>query len=337
MWRKAILIGIFSMLMEVLFVFGATRLMAAEQVTFLMDWLNSGQYVPFYVARDHGFFAKHGLDVTLIEGRGSLKSATMVDAKQVDYSYGDFMTAVQVMSKGGKNRAIAVGMRYNGGGYIFLKSSGIKSAKDLEGKRFGTNPADFGSVLLPAMAAASRIDEKKVVIRTMEPALRTPALFSGKIDFFTGLNGSSLQQMEILGNKQRKEIGYLLFKDMGLKAYGHVLETNEDLIKKNPGQVRRFVGAIFEAWAWSINHPAEAMEIFLKASPQAERDISRAQMEGNFDAVRDAETKQHGLGYFDDAEVKASVDVANRYLKLSPPVDYRITYTNKFVAETPRM
>lgn len=319
------------------FLISGPKVMAADQVRFRVDWIIEGKYVPFYVARDRGFFKKHGLDVTLIEGRGSLQSATMVDAKQVDYSYGDFLTAVQVMSKGAKNRAIGVGMRDNGGGYIFLKSSGIKTAKDLEGKRFGTNPADFGSVLLPAVAAASGIDEKKIVIKTMEPAVRTPALFEGKIDFLAGSNGSSIQRMAVLGKKQGKEVGYLFFKDMGLKAYGHVFQTHEDLIKSNPDQVRRFLAAIYEAWAWSIKHKNEALKVFLKANPQKERDITVAQMDAALDDVQDSVTKEHGLGYFEEAKVKASVDVANRYFKLSPPVDYKITYTNQFVSKTPRM
>lgn len=329
--------GIASILAGMFFMVFSPRVMAAEQVKFRMDWIIEGKYVPFYVARDRGFFAKHGLDVALIEGRGSLQSATMVDAKQIEYSYGDFVTAVQVMSKGGKNRAIAVGMRDNAGGYIFLKSSGIKAPKDLEGKRFGTNPADFGSVLLPAVAAASGIDEKKIIIRTMEPAVRTPALFEGRIDFIAGANGSSIQRMAVLGKRQGKEVGYLFFKDMGLKAYGHVFQAHEDLIKKNPDQVRRFVTAIFEAWAWCAKNPTEALEIFLKANPQKERDISLPQMEATLADAMDAETKEHGLGYFGEAKTKASVDVANRYLALSPPVNYKITYTNQFVRNTPRM
>jgi NitT/TauT family transport system substrate-binding protein len=335
---QAVLAGIAGFLTGMFFsVFVAPQAMAADQVKFRMDWIIEGKYVPFYVARDRGYFEKHGLDVTLIEGRGSLQSATMVDAKQIDYSYGDFMTAVQVMSKGGKNRAIAVGMRDNGGGYIFLKSSGIKTAKDLEGKRFGTNPADFGSVLLPAVAGASGIDDKKIVIRTMEPAVRTPALFEGRIDFIAGANGSSIQRMAVLGKKQGKEVGYLFFKDLGLKAYGHVFQAHEDLIKKNPDQVRRFVTAIYEAWVWCVKNPTEALEVFLKANPQKERDISLPQMEATLEDGMDAETREHGLGYFGEAKVKASVDVANRYLELSPPVDYKITYTNQFVSKTPRM
>ena len=134
------------------------KMRAAEKVTLKLNWLSLGQHVAFFVARDKGFFKKNGLDVTVLKGRGSLKSATFVDTKQVDYSFGDFLTAVRVMSKGGKNRAIGVGQVFQGGGYIFLEGSGIKAPRDLEGKRYGTTPADFGKILLPAMAASSGFD-----------------------------------------------------------------------------------------------------------------------------------------------------------------------------------
>src|SRR5262249_55894492 len=70
-----------------------------------LDWIIEGKHVPFYVARYKGFFEKNGLEVTLLEGKGSANSSTFVDLGQADYSYGDFLTAVQVMSKGGKKCA----------------------------------------------------------------------------------------------------------------------------------------------------------------------------------------------------------------------------------------
>src|SRR5215510_8675305 len=245
-WFGLTLVFAFSLL-------GATtaKLEAADKIKFQLDWIIEGKHVPFYVARDKGFFEKNGLEVTLLEGKGSANSSTFVDLGQADYSYGDFLTAVQVMSKGGKNRAIGVGMTFNGGGFIFLESAGIKTAKDLEGKSFGTNPSDFAYILLPAAAAASDIgmtfngggfiflesagiktakdlegksfgtnpsdfayillpaaaaasgfDANKVVIKTMEPAVRTPALFEGKIDIMSGTNGSSIQRMAVLGKRE---------------------------------------------------------------------------------------------------------------------------------------
>ncbi len=310
---------------------------AAEKVRFLMDWILEGKHVPFFVARDRGFFEKNGLEVTILAGKGSGDAATFVDAGKVDYSYGDLLTAIQVISKGGKNRAVGVGMVFNGGGFIFLESSGIKQPKDLEGKRFGTNPGDFGSTLLPAVAAASGFDHNKVIIKTMDPAVRTPALFEEKIDFMSGTNGSSIQRMALLGTKQGKKINYLFLKDMGLESYGHVLQTQEERIKNNPDQVRRLVAAVFDAWVWSLKNPQEAFEIFMKANPQKERDISLAQMQAGLGDVEDAETKQYGLGYMKEAMMKKSVAIANKHFGLSPAVDYKITYTNQFIRKNPGM
>ena len=310
---------------------------AQDKIKFQLDWIIEGKHVPFFVARDRGFFKKNNLEVTLLEGKGSANSATFVDVGQAEYSYGDFLTAVQVISKGGKNRALGIGMAFNGGALIFLESSGIKTARDLEGKSFGTNPGDFAYVLLPAIAAASKFDHSKVVIKTMEPAVRTPALFEGRIDFMSGTNGSSIQRMAILGKKQGKQIKYLFFKDLGLETYGHVLQAREDRIKNNPDHVKRFVTAVFDAWAWSLKNPKEAFEIFMKANPQNDRDISLAQMEAGLDDVVDAASKERGLGYMTDAMMKRSVDIANKYFELSPAVDYKMTYTNQFILKNPGM
>jgi NitT/TauT family transport system substrate-binding protein len=315
----------------------ASTASAAEKIKFLLDWIIEGKHVPFFVARDKGFFEKNGLDVTLIEGKGSGNSATFIDAGQADYSYGDFLTAIEVMSKGAKNRAIGVGMVFNGGGFIYREGAGIKTAKDLEGKNFGTNPGDFAYTLLPAVAASAGFDHKKVIVKTMEPAVRTPALFERKIDFMSGTNGSSIQRMAILGKRQGKGIGYLFFKDMGLETYGHVLQTREDRIKSNPDQVQKLVAAVFDAWAWSLKNPKDAFEIFMKANPQKERDISLAQMEAGLDDVVDSETKERGLGYMKEEMMKKSVSIANKYFGLSPAVDHKTTYTNQFIRKNPGM
>jgi len=308
---------------------------AADKVQLLVDWIYGGKHAPFFVARDKGFFKKNGLDVTIIQGRGSLKAAKFVDVKQTDYSYGDLLTAVKVISKGGKNRAIGAGHAFQVGGFIFLEGSGIKAPKDLEGKRYGTTPADFGNILLPVMAAASGFDYKKVIIKIMKAAVRTPALFEGKIDVMSGGRGSSIPRMAIIAKRQGKKVKYLYFKDMGLDTYGHVLQTHEDRIKNNPDQVRRFVSAVFDAWAWSIKNPKKAFEIFVKANPEKDREISWAQMLEGLSDVQDPETRKFGLGYMKEGLVKKSVETANKYFKLSPAVDYRITYTNQFIRKNP--
>jgi NitT/TauT family transport system substrate-binding protein len=308
---------------------------AADKVKFQFDWIYGGGHAGFFVARDKGFFKKNGLDVTFLPGRGSLKSALFVDAGQVDYSFGDFLTAVKVMAKGGKNRYVGAVHVFQGGTYLSFVETGIKTGKDLEGKRYGTTNFDFGNTLMPAMAAASGFDHKKVKIMIMKPSVRTPAIFEGKIDLMAGLHTSSLPRMKIIAKRKNRKLNVLYFRDLGLTSYGHGIQTQADRIKDNPRQVRRFVTAVFDAWAWSIKNPDKAFEVYMKANPEKDPEISRAQMDNSLAAIQDPKAKGRGLGYMRESWVKKSVAIGNKYFKLSPAVDYKATYTNQFIRKNP--
>jgi NitT/TauT family transport system substrate-binding protein len=326
-------------LLTATFTFGMSpREAAAEKVTILMDWIFGAKHVGFFVARDKGLFKKGGLDVKILKGRGSGRAASSIDTRQVEYSYGDFATMIRAVSKGAKNVAVGAGHVFQTGGYIFFAGSGIKTPKDLEGKRFGTTATDFGLTLLPAMAAASDFDSKKVTVKIMKVAVRTPALFEGKIDFISGTRGSSIPRMAVIAKRRGKTAKYLYFKDMGLDTYGHVVQTHRDRIKNNPKQVQRVVSAIFDAWAWSIKNPKESFEVFMKANPEKDREISQAQIGEGLSDVQDKEVmSSKGLGYMKGSLVEKSVGIANKYFKLSPAVDYKKTYTNQFIRPNPGM
>jgi NitT/TauT family transport system substrate-binding protein len=310
----------------------APRPTAAEEVKVQLDWILGGKHIPFFVARDKGYFKAKGLEVRLLEGRGSLQPAQLVDAKQADYGYGDLITAIEVIGKGGKNRAIGTGMVFQGGGYIFLEESGIKTPKDLEGKSFGTTPGDFGQTLLPALGAAAGFDHTKVVIKNIDAAVRTPAFFERKIDFLAGARGSSVPRMAVVAKRQNKKIGYLFFKDMGIDSYGHVLQVHEDRIKSNPDQIRRFMAALMDAWDWSIKNPQPALDIFMTANPEKDREITAAEMQDGLNDIVDPETQQSGLGFMKEAMMKRSADLANKYAGLEKPVNYKMIYTNQFIS-----
>ena len=325
--RKKLFVALVALLMSL-----ACRLAVAEEIKVQLDWILGGKHVPFFVARDRGYFKGKGLEVRLLEGRGSLQPAQSVDTKQADYGYGDLVTAIEVMAKGGKNRAIGTGMVFQGGGYIFLEESGIKVPKDLEGKSFGTTPGDFGQVLLPALGAAAGFDHTKVIIKNIDAAVRTPAFFERKIDFLAGARGSSVPRMAIVAKRQNKKIGYLFFKDMGINSYGHVIQVHEERIKSNPDQIQRFMAALMDAWDWSIKNPQQALEVFMTANPEKDREITLAEMQDGLGDIQDPETKQFGLGYMKEAMMKRSVELANKYAGLEKPVNYQTIYTNQFIS-----
>jgi NitT/TauT family transport system substrate-binding protein len=325
---KKLFVALIAFLMSL-----ASGVAMADEIKVQLDWILGGKHVPFFVARDKGYFKGKGLEVRLLEGRGSLQPAQFVDTKQADYGYGDLVTAIEVMAKGGRNRAIGTGMVFQGGGYIFLEESGIKVPKDLEGKSFGTTPGDFGQVLLPALGAAAGFDHTKVIIKNIDAAVRTPAFFERKIDFLAGARGSSVPRMAIVAKRQNKKIGYLFFKDMGINSYGHVIQVHEERIKSNPDQIQRFMAALMDAWDWSIKNPQQALEIFMTANPEKDREITLAEMQDGLGDIQDPETKQFGLGYMKEAMMKRSAELANKYAGLEKPVNYQTIYTNQFISK----
>ena len=308
---------------------------AAEEVKMIMDWIYSGKHAPFFVARDKGLWKKAGVDVKILQGRGSGKSASWVDTKKVEYSFGDFATMLKFVQKGGKNLAVGAVHVYQTGCYISFADTGIKTPKDLEGKRYGGPPTDFGRTLMPAMAGAMGFDIKKVIFKTMKPSVRTPALFENKIDFIAGTRGSSCPRMRVHGQRRGRKVSFLYFKDMGLESYGHVIQVHRDRIKSNPKEIQAVVGALFDAYAWTIKNPGGAFDVYIQANPNKDKEISKIQLAEAIEDVQDTEVMAKGLGYMKGSMVKKSVATANKYFKLSPPVDYTKTYTNRFVRPNP--
>ena len=44
---------------------------ALDKVTLRLDWVYGSEHAPIFLARDKGFFAKEGIDVTILPGQGS--------------------------------------------------------------------------------------------------------------------------------------------------------------------------------------------------------------------------------------------------------------------------
>lgn len=308
---------------------------ASAEVQILMDWIYSGKHAPYFVARDKGFWKKAGVDVKILQGRGSGKSAAWVDTKKVEYSYGDFGTMLKGVSKGMKNMVVGAVHVFQTGCFISMSDYGIRKPKDLEGKIFGGSATDFGRVLMPAMAAASGFDMNKITLKSMKPAVRTPALFEGKIHFFSGTRGSSCPRMTILAKRNGRKASHLYFKDMGLESYGHMLQVHRDRIKSHPKEVQSVVSGTFDAFAWSIKNTDGAFDVYIKANPNKDKEITRVQLQEMIVDVQDPEVISKGLGYMKESMVRKSVATANKYFKLSPQVDYKKVYTNKFIRPNP--
>ena len=135
---------------------------AAETITFTLNWVAGGDHAPYFYAQKMGWYKQAGLDVEFETGRGSAVSAQKVGAGATQLGLSDMAVVLNAIGKGADLVAVMNVYANSPQGLYWLKSSGIKSVKDLVGKKIGNPPGDAARTIWPALAKANGIDPASV-------------------------------------------------------------------------------------------------------------------------------------------------------------------------------
>src|SRR5271157_4288787 len=73
---------------------------AAEKVSLRLDWVNSGYHAIWYYGIDKGIFANAGIDLEVLEGKGSAVTAQTVGNGSVMFGTADTAAVMGLVSQG---------------------------------------------------------------------------------------------------------------------------------------------------------------------------------------------------------------------------------------------
>src|SRR5215470_3256740 len=107
---------------------------AADAVSFRLDWTLSGYHLPFYWAKEKGYYAGENLDVEIKEGAGSGKTVALLAGQQEDIGLADFMFMTVGAAKGMKLKGIFGEVQDGAWAVISRAEAPIKKPADLIGK-----------------------------------------------------------------------------------------------------------------------------------------------------------------------------------------------------------
>lgn len=303
---------------------------AADEIIFSLDWIPYGRDTGFYAALGRGFYKEAGISATLIKGEGSTDTIKRVVLEKAHFGFADASTLVVARSKGLK--AKQVGMVHDKSVFAIyvLKDSGIRRPKDLEGRSIGSPEASSVQVTFPAFARANGVDEKKVKWIPMTAPAAVPSLISGKVDGAAAYV-SWEPTYKASAAKAGKEILELKYSDWGVDLYSNGLIASDKMIKENPDLVRRFVHSTMKGIAWGVEHPEEAVEIFLKHHPAVSRDLALRHWAITIDHLLTPTAMEKGIGYITPEKMQYTRDVMTEALNLGVKVPVEELYTNEFL------
>jgi NitT/TauT family transport system substrate-binding protein len=299
---------------------------AVDTVSLRLDWVIGSEHAPIFVARDKGFFKEEGIDVNLLAGEGSTVVVKLVGNKSNDFGYATADQVLMAHAKGLPIVTTAVVLQSTPGCIIYPKSKPITKLEDLYGKRLGTQIKSVVDKQWEAVARMNKIDRSKI---TEIPSDRAVAqgIIGGTLDAAVAFFFNDGLLMEARGTPT----GWLMFSDLGLKSYSTSLTVHEDLVKQNPGLVRRFTKAFMKGWTYSKQNPDEALALFLKANPNVDPVYAKLKLPAVLGLTESDDTKKNGLGYSTKAGWEAMQRALIDMKLMDAPIDVTKVFTNEYL------
>jgi len=299
---------------------------ATEKVTFQLDWIPFGRHAPYYTALDKGFYSRHGLDVTVKQGTGSVPGLRALATGQVNFLFGDIGSMIAVRSRDDvRAKALACMYQKTPNTIFFIKGSGISKPKDLEGRKLAYSPGD--RVMFPAFALANGVDETKISWLSADPNSKNTMLLTGNADsMMTYLFTKPVLQKAA---KPGQVIDGFVFSDWGVDFYSNGLLALEDYVKQKPEVTRNFVQATMEGVAYALAHPEESVSILKKHQPQLNEETALKEIA----ILQELTTTKAGqkLGTMTSEKMQQTIALTVKYLDLKNAVGVDQVFTNEFL------
>ncbi|RYE28516.1 MAG: nitrate ABC transporter substrate-binding protein [Hyphomicrobiales bacterium] len=253
---------------------------------------------------DKGFFKAKGIALDYVPGNGGGAALQTLIAGQAQIAFTDPAALYLALDKGEKLVAIYNIYPQNVFNVVALKSSGIRTAADLKGKRIGVYSLASGTYQnLLVLLNQVGLGEKDVQI---QPAglLNFAPLMQGQVDATAATDtGLLVARAKGLGKANVIEV-----RDQ-LNLPSDIFVVKEAYYEQNKPLLKRFLAAYRDSAAWMIAKPEEAARIAVT------RAINGRDEAVNLEIIKlrnassvSTTTQREGLGRFDLEALQKGAD-----------------------------
>jgi NitT/TauT family transport system substrate-binding protein len=273
---------------------------AMTKVTMIESWFIHAESIGDPVAVDKGFYKAGGLDVTVVAGGPGLSpiDRVLAEAKAGKLAFGiDYPNNLLEARVKQKLPLVLIGVDFQESAMRILSWKELKSAKDVKG-----NFAAWIGYDKPIKAAIGKGWESQVQVVNQQGDPATLGGWLGKqYDY-----ASAMIYNEVMVAQTAAKDKYFVYnyKDFGVDWPENVLFTTEDVLKKYPNEVKKFVEARYKGYKFSFENPEEAGKILSKYNPNLDIAFElKGLTQIKTIMVTDA-TKKSGLGFVDTKKLE---------------------------------
>jgi ABC-type nitrate/sulfonate/bicarbonate transport system substrate-binding protein len=228
------------------------------KISVRMKWFFAGTMTGWFAAKEHGYFERHGLDVTITPGGPQNSSVKLVAAKTDDFGVTGADELLLARSQGIPVVAIAVLFKHSPVCFVSKAEKGIKSPKDWAGKKIEVSYGENAEYQYRALRQKFNI--KDADVKEVPYTFSVIPFIEDKVDVSPAYAMDQAATLEMRGIKLDK----IFAKDYGIDPYGDIIITREEILKDRPELVKEFVAAVLESHNWAKDHIEESVDALIK-------------------------------------------------------------------------
>jgi NitT/TauT family transport system substrate-binding protein len=293
-----------------------------------LNWYLGGSHGAYVLGKERGFYAEEGINLTINEGRGSVRSVQLIGSREDDFAMADAGSLMLGASRGIPARAVMTVVGVSSFCVVARKDSGISSIKDLEGKRLAVTAGDALTALWPAVVAANRLNGNSIRLVMMDAAAKVPAVLEKNVDAVLG----GISDQPNLMRQRNVEPVVIPFYDVGVNTIGMSILAHPDTIAQKPDLVRRFVRATAKSYEATLADPAAAAAAVKCMKSDLVEATLLAEVNDSNAGTKQGMTTGKRIGWNDPAAWQQTFELMRDYRELKTDMPPTAFYTNDFVA-----
>lgn len=278
---------------------GATVLLAAvsiqsdalalDHLTVQMAFYPQGPQAYLFVAKDKGWFEEAGLDVEILDGRGSAYSMQVLSGGHADIGEGQLSPLASARERGADVKAIAEWYKKDGPAIIVPKDSAIASPADLKGKKVVLIASGPWPPLLNSFFAQFGMKPSDMQLLYVDPAALFSTYATGQADAMLTVDLAFTEADPLRASRLMSAVEY------GVKLPGDGLYVTEKTLATKREVLARFLAACSRAMVYTFDgHEEEAAKAVRKLMPATKLSAEHIQHQINqYKPLRFTAATQH--------------------------------------------
>jgi NitT/TauT family transport system substrate-binding protein len=308
---------------------------AADKIVLRTNWLFYGSHAIFFLGIDRGMYEKNNLDVIVKQGNGSGNTVRLVANKDTDFAYASAVTMMKLAAQGAPVISVATIDATGTDAVIVNPDAGIKTFKDLEGKKVLTTAGAGVCTMFPVAAANAKVDVNKIQLTNVAESALVQSYLQGLAPAMLGGMDDKPAEIEANGGKPPLIFNYA---DYGVYQPGYAIVAHRDTVKDKADEVRRFVQATLTATKAAAQDPDAAIKSLInwKASTEDEKERVQARkvLDVTLSILYSPNNKQKRLGLNVPEDWQSALDLLQKYTEFKTDMKADQFYTNEFVPES---